>query len=157
MDVVPDCKDFLCEFVSSLDSSEETVCNPNEVTDKVSSVSPNSEEVNQTDNVWLDVEEALHRWMCKILDVESHLEKSTGFRETIEASLRRQQQDGFLNHQDVAELRHVTNVWINLLNCTSSYTIGCNFVKRDIITYLVELYNLRQITKSLLVESCLRL
>ena len=119
------------------------------------SVSP-SPEGNQID-VWADIEEALHRWTGKILDAESRLEKTASFRETIEASLRRQQLDGFLNHQDIAELRHVTNLWINLLNSTSAYTIGCEFVKRDIITYLLELYKLRQINEYLFIETCLRL
>ena len=126
------------------------------VTGEVRSTSPTSE-INQSDNVWSDIEGALHQWTCKILDAESRIEKTVSFRETIEASLRRQQLDGFLNTQDVAELRYVADVWTNLLNCTSSHALGCKFVKRDIITYLVELYTLRQITKSLLVETCLRL
>ena len=113
-------------------------------------------EVNQS-RVWSDFEEALRRWMCKILDAESRLEKTASFRQNIEASLRRQQLDGLLNHQDIAELQHITNIWMNLLNCVSSYSVGCDFVKRDIITYLIELYNLRQITKSLVVETCFRL
>ena len=65
--------------------------------------------------------------------------------------------DTFLTSQDISELRYIANIWVNLLNCTSSYTIGCEFVKRDIITYLLELYNLRQITDRLFIETCLRL
>ena len=155
MEVVPDGKDFLSEFLDSLGTEEvrEGVCNQ-AASDEGNSGSPI--EVPQS-SVWSDIEDALHRWMCKILDVESRLQKTASFRESIEASLRRQQLDGLLNHQDITELQHVTNIWMNLLNCMSSYRVGCEFVKRDIITYLIELYNLRQITKSLVVETCLQL
>lgn len=158
MDVVPDGKDFLSEFINSLDTEEEEKVVEREQSTKVDSsniVSP-TPEVHQT-NIWGDIEEALHRWTERILDAESRYEKTASFREHLEASLRRQQLDGFLNYQDIAELRHVANLWINLLNCTSSYTIGCEFVKRDIITYLLELYNLRQIDECLFIETCLNL
>ena len=158
MDVVLDDKDFLSDFIDSLGSGEfrgdEEVCTQAGEVGESSGVS--SSKLTQS-SVWLDIEEALHRWTDRILDAESRLQKTASFRESIEASLRRQQLDGLLNHQDIAELQHITNIWMNLLNCVSSYSVGCDFVKRDIITYLIELYNLRQITKSLVVETCLRL
>ena len=157
MDVVPDGKDYLCEFIDSLGTGEfrgdEEVCTQAAV-DEGSGVS--SSKLTQSD-VWSDIEEALRRWTDRILDAESRLQKTASFRESIEASLRRQQLDGLLNYQDIAELEHITNIWMNLMNCVSSYRVGCDFVKRDIITYLIELYNLRQITKSLVVETCLQL
>ena len=152
MDVVPDCgKDFLSEFVSSLDTSNEK---PSEqITDKASD---DAVEVNLS-YLWSEIEGAFHGWMCKILDAESRLEKTASFRQNIEASLRRQQQDGFLNHQDIAELRHVADIWTDLMNCVSSYTVGCKFVKHGIIEGLLDLYTFRQISKSLFVEVCVKL
>ena len=158
MDVVPDGKDYLCEFIDSLGTGEfrgdEEVCTQAGEAGESNGVS--SSKVTQS-GVWSDIEEALHRWTDRILDAESRLQKTASFRESIEASLRRQQLDGLLNHQDIAELQHITNIWINLLNCVSSYSVGCDFVKRDIITSLIELYNLRQISKSLFIETCLQL
>ena len=151
MDVVQDSKDFLGEFVSDLEKEERELAK----VDDSSSVSP-TPEVNQID-VWTDIEEALHRWTCKILDAESRHDKTASFRDNIEASLRRQQLDGFLDHHDVAELRHVADLFINLLHATSCYRIGCVFLKRDIITLLLELYSLKQITNTMLVEACLQL
>ena len=154
MAVVPD--DFLSEFIDSLDTEEEKVEECEQPVKVDSSIVSPTPEVNQT-NVWTDIEEALYRWTNQILDAESRHEKTASFRENIETSLRRQQLDGFLNHHDIAELRHIADLWMNLLNCTSSYAIGCEFVKRDIITYLLELYKLRQITDCLFIETCLRL
>ena len=105
----------------------------------------------------MDIESAFNQLTDQILDSESRYDKSRSYRESVEASLRRQQLDGFLNHQDVAELRYIADLWTNLLNCISSYTIGCEFVKQDIITYLLELHKVRQITDSLFIETCLRL
>ena len=150
MDVVPDGKDFLSEFIDSLGTGE---VRESAKEDSTSSVSP---EGSRTD-VWTDIEEALHRWTSQILDAESRYEKSASFRENIEASLRRQQLDGFLNHHDISELRYIADLWTNLLNSTFTYTVGCEFSKRDIITYLLELYKLRQITDYLFIETCLRL
>ena len=79
------------------------------------------------------------------------------FRQTIKESLRRQQLDGFLTAHNIAELQSIADLWTNLLNATSCYTVGCVFVKRNIITYLVELYSLRQITNSVFIETCLQL
>ena len=68
MDVVPDCgKDFLSEFVSSLDT---TNGKPSEqITDKASD---DAVEVNLS-YLWSEIEGALHSWMGKLLDAESRL------------------------------------------------------------------------------------
>ena len=110
MDVVPDGKDFLSEFIDSLDTGEVRESAKEDSTNSVSS------EVSRTD-VWIDIEEALRCWTSQILDAESRYEKSASFRENIEASLRRQQLDGFLNHHDIAELRYIADLWMNLLHC----------------------------------------
>ena len=152
MDVVPDCgKDFLSEFVSSLDTTIEK--SSEQITDKTSD---DAVAINLS-YLWSEIEGAFHGWMYKILDAESRLEKVASFRENIEASLRRQQQDGFLNHQDIAELRHVADIWIDLMNYMSSYTVGCKFIKRGIVMSLLDLYTLHQISKSLFVEVCVKL
>ena len=159
IDVVSDSKDFLSEFVASLDTTREEEEGKSEQ-DKVEYTTSDGNNTPQevgSSNVWLDIESVFHHWTDQILDSESRYEKSRSYREFVEASLRRQQLDGFLNHQDVAELMYIADLWTNLLNCISSYMIGCEFVKQDIITYLLELHKVRQITDSLFIEICLRL
>ena len=73
----------------------------------------------------------------RVLDAESRHTTSGAFYQQIEDSIRRQQLDGFLSSHDITELRHITDVWIKLLRAVSSYSIGCEFVKRDIITRLL--------------------
>ena len=150
MDVDPDTD--LCDFIDSLGKEEEEEVKPVQS----STAPPSSHEVKESD-VWLDIEDALHRWTGRILDAETRHEKTATFRENIDASLRRQQLDGFLTHHDITELRYIANLWTDLLIFSSSYTIGCDFVKGDILTCLLELYNLRQITERLFIETCLKL
>ena len=170
MDVVPD-RDFLGEFISSLEREEDAEDGEQVRNSSISSSSSSvplplpsqlihkeeeAEEGKESD-VWLDIEDALHRWTASILDAESRHDKVASFRDNIEASLRRQQLDGFLDHHDVAELRHVADLFMNLLHATSCYRIGCVFLKRDIITILLELHTLKQITNTMFVEACLQL
>lgn len=174
MDVAPD-RDFLSEFIDSFDKKEEKDVEEHERVEmrssSSSSVDPDpvtpspsllvqtrgDEEKENENDVWLDIEDALHQWTGRILDAETRHARTASFRENIADSLQRQQLDGFLNHHDIAELMYIADLWTNLLNATSSYTIGCEFAKRDVITCLLELYKLRQITDCLFIEACLKL
>ena len=100
-------------------------------------------------DVWQHITTSLEHWTQGILGTESRHTTSGNFQQTIEESLRRQQLDGFLTAHDITELRYIIDLWVNLLNATSCYTVGCVFVKRDIISYLLELYSLRQVVYSL--------
>ena len=108
-------------------------------------------------DVWADLESALNNWTQRVLDAESKHSRSRNLRTTIEESIHRQQLDGFLTAHDIAELRYITDVWIKLLNAVSCYGVGCEFLKRDIITLLLELYTVKQITSSLFIDTCLKL
>ena len=155
----------LFDFIESLEREEkystDTAAAPNNINidDTISdSSSITSNRDSQTADVWQDIAEALNNWTQRILDVESRYNnKAASFRQTIEESLRRKQLDGFLNHQDISELRYIADLWTNLLQVISCYTVGCASVKRDIITYLLELHTLRQISSNLFIETCLKL
>ena len=118
----------------------------------------NRNNATQYDNeVWLDISHAFDGWIQRILDTEACHQTATTLQENIEDYLRRQQLDGLLNHHDIAELRYIADVWTKLQNSIACYKIGCEFLKRDIITYLLELHKLRQISDSILIEACLAL
>ncbi len=123
-----------------------------------SSSTINNRDSQSSSDILNDIVDALNSWTQRILDVEHRCNnKAANFRQTIEQSLQRQQLDGFLNHQDVSELRYITDLWTNLLQSISCYTIGCASVKRDIITHLLELHVLGQINSNLFIETCLKL
>ena len=111
----------LLDFIDGLDVKEKGTSLNTKVCDK------EEEKAEETD-VWQEIADALNNWTQRILDSE----------------IRRAA-------RDLTELRYIADLWTNLLNATSCYAVGCVFVKRDIITYLLELYLLRQITSSLYI------
>ena len=155
----------LFDFIESLEREEKystaSTAAPNNtnIDDTISdSSSIISNRDHETVDVWQDIDTALNNWTQRILDVESRCNnKAATFRQTIEELLKRQQLDGFLDQNDLCELRHIADLWTSLLQATLCYTVGCAFVKRNIITYLLELYSLGQINRSLFIETCLKL
>ena len=157
----------LFDFIESLEKKEKkysttsTIPNNTNIGDTAISDSASSIISNQDleiVDVWEDIAEALNNWSKRILSVESRYNvKVASFRKTIEESLMRQQLDGFLNYQDISEIRNIADVWTKLLQATSCYMVGCISVKRDIITYLLELHTLGQINRHLFIETCLQL
>ena len=94
----------LFDFIESLGKEEKDLAN----TTISTSSSPVINQEYQHVDVWHDIAEALNNWTERILHVESRYNnKVASFRQTIEESLRRQQLDGFLNHQDVSDLRYI--------------------------------------------------
>ena len=91
------------------------------------------------------------------MDAESLRDRTEDIRLKIENSIHRQQIDGFLSHFAAAELRYVGDLWIRLLHAIASFDIGCTFTKRDILSLLLELYTLNQLSKNVFVETCLKL
>ena len=114
-------------------------------------------EYDDEGDVWSGIRNAFNAWSHDIIDAEDRFKRTLNFRTSIEESIYRQQLDGFLTYQDIAELQYITDVWVKLLNALNCYGVGCEFVKRDIFTFLLELYTLRQINKDLFIETCLKL
>ena len=115
------------------------------------------EKEEEETNIWQSIADALDNWTQRVLDAESRHTTSVNFHKQIEDSIRRQQLDGFLSSRDISELGYIADVWVKLLNAISSYSIGSEFVKGDIITFLLELYTLRRINRCLFIETCLKL
>ena len=104
-----------------------------------------------------DISQALENWSHHILDVETKVKRVTDFRETIVADLHRKIQDGVISEQDSLEFEYVTDLWTNLYKSFLCRSAGADFVDRDVITYLIELYGLKQISKELFVQIVLDL
>ena len=148
MDVAPDIN--LIDFIESLGKAEE------EQEETLTAAAAPPKPKADDGDVWEDIASALDNWTQRILDTESRLCKSADFRQQIEESLIRQQKDGFLSKYDLQEIRYVADLWKNLLDATSCYAVGCA-VQRDIITSLLDLHSLKQITRSAFIDACLKL
>ena len=108
-------------------------------------------------DTWLNIQDALNDWTKRIVDTEARLKKTQSYQQIVEDSLNRQLRDGLLTHHDFAELEYIGKLWTNLLNTAACYSIGCEFGKKDLISTLLELHTLKQITSVLFIEAVLKL
>jgi len=76
---------------------------------------------------------------------------------TINESLSRQLQEGVLNQYEYAELEYITRLWIKYKNSFNLYKLGCNGSKKEILMVLLELFELKQISKDILINTFMEL
>ena len=94
----------------------------------------------QDDSVLLEVEFALNRWLQKLLDMDTQIQRSTSFQTRIEECLTKMREEGFLSIQDYAEMKDIGELWINLYTLLATYSIGCNDQKRELLCVLLDLF-----------------
>ena len=110
-----------------------------------------------TSTILEDISQALENWSHRILDVETKVKRVKDFRETIVADLHRKIEDGVISEQDSLEFEYITDLWANLYKSFLCRSTGADFADRDVVTYLIELYGLKQISKELFVQIVLDL
>ena len=104
-----------------------------------------------------DIREALESWSLRIFDVETQIQGVTDLRESIVNSLKRQVLDGLISESDSFELEYVADLWIKLYKSFLCKCIGADFSDRDVLTYLLELFTLKQISKEFFIQVSLQL
>ena len=157
MDVAPYTE--LQDFIDSLDVKDRKVEIETVRVEEKDDISVGDTEIEERrqDDVWQNIADAAYDWSRRLVDAECLHARSTDFRSNVESSLYRQQLDGFLSIHDVSELRYTTDLWVELLNSLSSYLVGCVFLKRNVISLLLKLYSVKQISEELFIEICLKL
>ena len=101
------------------------------------------------------IQDTFDNWMKKVLnDVNLH---NNELNKTINESLSRQLQEGVLNQYEYAELEYITRLWIKYKNSFNLYKLGCNGSKKEILMVLLELFELKQISKDILINTLMKL
>ena len=101
-----------------------------------------------------NVSSTFDSWVAKLL--ENGKKKTTDLNEKVKMALGQQLQEGLLNYQEYIDLEYVGRVWTELLNKFNMYKLGSTCCKTDILSLLLELYDLRQVSKELLIEIVLQ-
>ena len=109
------------------------------------------------DDVLSDIVIALESWTDRIVDAESRIKKTQDIRKSVLDSLHRQVLDGLISEQDSIELEYTCNLWINLYKAFLLKSAGVEFSDQDVLTYLLELYSLKQISKKFFINIALEL
>ena len=103
----------------------------------------------------IDLNTTFNAWMSNVIDNEAG--RTTDLKKKITESLNRQLQDGLISYHEYVDMEYICGIWIKLLLLIKSYNLGCTSIKKDIASSLVELFDLKQISKSLLIETILQL
>ena len=109
------------------------------------------------ETVLTDIVIALDSWTEQIIDAESRIKKTLDIRKSVLDSLNRQVLDGLISEQDSIELEYICDLWINLYTSFLCKYSGAEFTDRDVLTYLLELYSLKQISKNFFINIALEL
>ena len=110
-----------------------------------------------TSTILEDISQALEVWSQQLHNVETKIKHVTDFRETLVGDLHRKVQDSIISEQDSVEFEYITDLWLNLYKSFLCCSAGADFADRDVITYLLELYGLKQISKEVCVRIVLEL
>ena len=107
------------------------------------------------ENILENIIDGLNSWTDQILDIEERLKKTTNIRKSVLDSLNRQVLDGFISEQDSIELEYNLDLWLNLYKSVLCKTVGADFSDHDVLTYLLELYTLKHISKEFFIDTAL--
>ena len=110
-----------------------------------------------TSTILEDISQALEVWSQQLHNVETKIKHVTDFRETLVGDLRRRVDASIISEQDLFEFEYIADLWLNFYKSFLCHSAGADFTDRDVITYLIELYEVKQISKELFVRITLEL
>ena len=103
------------------------------------------------------ISEALDVYSQHLFDVGIKIRRVEDSYEHLIADLRRNVNAGIISKEDSTEFEDIAYFWLNLYKSFICRTAGATFADRDVIEYLIELYEVKQISKELFVEIALEL
>ena len=110
-----------------------------------------------SDSTILEILDALEELARHIIDVETRFEKTSELVESITRSLRRQVIDGLISEQDSCELQYIADRWTKLYETLLGWCLNTQSVNEEIFVYLLDLFELKQITKEFFLRVVLEL
>ena len=108
----------------------------------------NQEVLNHFDNI-------LTSWLCEIQRLENVCKSNSIVKDKILESLYHMLQDGLLSTIEYNDLVYTSNLFIKLHDLITVYSPAIH--KRSVIDILTELYEMKKITRDVLIEMCVNL
>ena len=102
------------------------------------------------------ISEALESWSQRVCNLETICKRTSDFHQKVVNCLQGQMIDGLISQQDVKELEYAADLWQKLYITYNCKVLGCEFSTRDVLTYLLELYSLKQISQEFFIEVALK-
>ena len=110
-----------------------------------------------SDPVLEDIVDALNSWTQQIFALETDLQRNLDVKRAVTDALQRQVLDGLIKQEDANELQYILNLWTNLYRAYSCRQIGADSADQEVLSILLELYSLKQISKSFFIHITLEL
>ena len=92
-----------------------------------------------------------------LFDVEIKIRRVEDSYENLIIDLQRKVNAGIISEQDSNEFKDIADLWLNLYKSFICRSAGATFADRDVINYLIELYEIKQISKERFVQIVLEL
>ena len=96
-------------------------------------------------------------WMIKVKNEEAARKKIEDDSVKMKESLDRQLQEGIITYNEYIDLDYINRLWIKVLNTMKRYQLGAICNKRDVISLLLELLELKQISKQIFIDTVIEL
>ncbi len=97
----------------------------------------------------------LYSWLQEVQRLEGTCKSDRVIKKDIFSIRHRMLQDGLLSEAEYNDLVYTSNLFIKIHQLVSKYIPSLH--KRDILTNLLELYDMKRIDKSALIELCINL
>ena len=99
-----------------------------------------------------NISEALDAYSLQLFNVEIKIRRVVDSHENLITDLQRKVDAGIISEQDSIEVEYIADLWLNLYELFICCSASVVFADRDVITYLIELYEVKQIFKELFVR-----
>ena len=103
------------------------------------------------------ISRALDTYSQHLFDVEINIRHIEDSYENLIIDLQRKVDVGIISEQDSNEFKDIADLWLNLYKSFICRSAGATFADRDVIKYLTDLREIKQISKELFVEITLEL
>ena len=121
------------------------------------SSSINNSSLTLNDSILTDIAEALDSWTDKILVLETDLSRNSDIQKKISSSLKKQVLDGLIGDKEAKELHYIVDLWTSLHRSYACKKLGVEYCDTDILSDVLELFELKQVTKSFVICIALEL
>ena len=101
------------------------------------------------------LDDILTTWLIEIQRLEGVYKSHSVVKEEIFGVIDRMLQDGLLSNVEYNDLVYTTNLFIRLHDLITMYIPSCH--KQSVVEILVDLYEMKKITRTVLIELCVNL
>ena len=100
-------------------------------------------------------DDILTSWLREVQRLEGVYISDAAIKKNVSSILSRMLQDGLLSERDYEDLTYTSTLFMQLHDLICMYNPTLN--KRKVIELLIKLYDMRRISKSVLIEICVKL